>query len=306
VPRRLQLDEASDLFLAHVKVERGLSRNTLEAYGRDLAKLMSFLGERGRVDVDDITPVDIADFLARMASDGMGPRSRARTLVAVRGLCKHLVAERWLDADPTELIDAPKLARRLPGVLGEDAVVRLIAQPPDTARGRRDAAMIELAYASGLRVSELVTLPLADVNLKQGFVRVTGKGNKTRVVPLHAAAMARIAGYIERDRAAWVKDPKEPALFITERGAPMTRQAFWKLLGAYARAAGVRLPGGGVSPHKLRHSFATHLVEADADLRAVQAMLGHADIATTEIYTHVSRARVVEAVRKHHPRNRGG
>ncbi|HEY4175673.1 MAG TPA: site-specific tyrosine recombinase [Kofleriaceae bacterium] len=304
MPRRLRLDEASDLYLAHLKVERGLSRNTLDGYGRDISKLLAFVANRGREDVDDIQPVDIADFLTKLAADGIGARSRARCLVAVRGLCKHLVGERWLDADPTELIDSPKTPRRLPGVLGEESVSRLIAQPKDTPRGRRDAAMIELVYATGLRVSELVTLPLADVNLRQGYVRVTGKGNKTRVVPLHAVAIERITKYIAEDRVACVKDPKEPALFLTDRGTPMTRQAFWKLLAAYARAAGVRIAGGGVSPHKLRHSFATHLVEADADLRAVQAMLGHSDIATTEIYTHVSKARVVEAVRKHHPRNR--
>jgi integrase/recombinase XerD len=224
-------------------------------------------------------------------------------LVAVRGLCKHLVAERWLEADPSELIDAPRIARRLPGVLGEDAVGRLIAQPPDTPRGRRDAAMIELAYGSGLRVSELVTLPVADVNLHAGYVRVTGKGKKTRIVPISAPTQLRISRYLAEDRPAWLRDPAERALFLTERGAPMTRQGFWKALRGHARRAGVRLPSGEVSPHKLRHSFATHLVEHGADLRAVQAMLGHADISTTEVYTHVSRARVIEQARKH-PRAR--
>ena len=302
--RRLRLDEASDTFLDHLKVERGLARHTLDAYGRDLVKLMAFLSARGREDIDDVTALDIAEFLTHLAASGLAARSRARTLVAVRGMCKHLVGERWLDADPTQLIDSPKTARRLPGVLGEEAVLRLINAPPDTARGRRDAAMIELCYASGLRVSELVSLPLGDVNLKQGYVRVTGKGNKTRMVPLHAAAMARIAAYIELDRPTCVKDPDQHALFLTDRGEPMTRQGFWKLLRLYARKADVRLPSGGVSPHKLRHSFATHLVEADADLRAVQAMLGYADIATTQIYTHVSQARIIDTVRKHHPRNR--
>lgn len=301
--RRLRLDEAVDLFLDHIKVERGLARLTLDAYGRDLARFTTFLTARGREDIDDVTPADVTDFLISLADAGLGARSRARTLVAVRGLCKHLVGERWLDANPSELIDAPRTARRLPGVLGEDAVSRLIAQPPDTARGRRDAAMIELAYASGLRVSELVTLPLADINLHAGFVRVTGKGNKTRLVPIYAGALARIARYIEDDRPAWIKDPAQRALFLTERGGPMTRQGFWKLLRAYARQADVRLPGGGVSPHKLRHSFATHLVEHDADLRAVQAMLGHADISTTQIYTHVGQARMIEQARKH-PRAR--
>ncbi|MBV8759629.1 MAG: site-specific tyrosine recombinase XerD [Deltaproteobacteria bacterium] len=298
--RRLPLDEAVDLYLDHLKVERGLARHTLESYSRDLARLLAFLDTRGRADVDDVTELDITDHLVQLADSGLAPRSRARALVAMRGLFRHLVGERWLEADPTALIDAPRTAKRLPGVLGEDAVMRLIQQPPDTQRGRRDAAMIELAYASGLRVSELVTLSLADVNLNAGFVRVTGKGNKTRLVPLHAKAIERLRRVME-ERAP--RDPSERGLFLTPRGRPMTRQAFWKLLRGYARRAGVRLPTGDVSPHKLRHSFATHLVEGGADLRAVQAMLGHADISTTEVYTHVSRARVLEQARKH-PRAR--
>jgi len=301
--RRLSLDEAVDLFLDHIKVERGLARLTLDAYGRDLAKFTAFLADRGRADIDDVTALDVIDFLAMMTEAGLAPRSRARTLVAVRGLCKHLVGERWLAADPAALVDAPRTGRRLPGVLGESAVARLIGEPPDTPRGRRDAAMIELAYSSGLRVSELVALPLADVNLRAGFVRVTGKGGKTRLVPLNTAAQQRISRYLEQDRPGWVRDPRQRALFLTERGGPMTRQGFWKALRGYARRADVRLPSGGVSPHKLRHSFATHLVEHGADLRAVQAMLGHADISTTQVYTQVSQARMIEHARKH-PRAR--
>jgi integrase/recombinase XerD len=302
VARRLSLDDAVDMFLAHLKVERGLARLTLDAYGRDLARFTGFLVERGRTEVDDIAPLDVTDFLLGLAEAGLAPRSRARTLAAVRGLCKHLVAERWLAADPAALVDAPRIGRRLPGVLGEAAVARLIAAPPDSPRGRRDAAMIELAYGSGLRVSELVLLPLADVNLRAGFLRVTGKGSKTRVVPLNTATQMRITRYLE-DRARWVRDPRQRALFITERGGPMTRQGFWKALRNYARRADVRLPTGEVSPHKLRHSFATHLVEHGADLRAVQAMLGHADISTTQVYTQVSQARMIEHARKH-PRAR--
>ena len=301
--RRLRLDGAVDLFLDHLKVERGLSRNTLEAYGRDLTRFVGFVVARGRDYVDDVTAPDVVDFLGSLAAAGLAPRSRARTLVAVRGLCKHLVGERWLDADPAELIDSPRSARRLPGVLGEAGVVDLIAQPPDTARGRRDAAMIELAYASGLRVSELVALPLGDVNLNAGFVRVTGKGGKTRLVPLGLAARTRIERYVATDRPTLIRDPRERALFLTGRGRPMTRQGFWKALRAYAARAGIRVAGGAVSPHKLRHSFATHLVERGADLRAVQAMLGHADISTTQIYTQVSQARMIEQARKH-PRAR--
>jgi integrase/recombinase XerD len=303
--RRLELDRAVDLFLDHLKVERGLSANTLDAYARDLARLLRAATERGRATVDEITPLDLTEHLMALAQEKLGARSRARALVAIRGLFHHLVAEKHLDADPTELIDAPKVARKLPGVLGEDAVARLCAAPPrDTARGLRDAAMIELLYATGLRVSELVSLPLADVNLNQSFVRVTGKGRKTRLVPMHAGARDAIARYVKEVRAAWARDPAQAALFLTERGGPMTRQGFWKLLGRYARAAGVRLPGGEVSPHKLRHSFATHLVERGADLRAVQAMLGHADIATTQVYTHVSRAHLIREYLEKHPRAR--
>jgi integrase/recombinase XerD len=302
VARRLGLDEASDLFLDHLKVERGLAPNTIEAYSRDLARLIGQLVAAGRRDVDDVTPTDLTDHLLTLAEGGVGARSRARALVAIRGLFKHLVGERWLEGDPTALLDAPRAARRLPGVLGEDAVARLIAQPPPTPRGRRDAAMIELCYASGLRVSELVGLPLPDVNLNAGYVRVTGKGNKTRLIPLGQAARERIAAYLAEIRPAWVRDPEQRALFLTERGGPMTRQAFWKSLRGYALRAGVRLPGGEVSPHKLRHSFATHLVEHGADLRAVQAMLGHADIATTQVYTHVSGARILQEYQRAHPR----
>ena len=297
--RRLGLDEAVDMFLDYLKVERHLARHTLESYGRDLARFVGFATLRQRDVVDDVTTGDVTDHMIELAGAKLAARSRARALVAIRGMFRHLVGERWLDADPCELVDSPKLPRRLPGVLGQDAIAKLLAQPPDTPRGRRDAAMLELAYASGLRVSELVTLAVADINLNHGFVRVTGKGNKTRLVPVGAAARDKLARYLESDRPACVKDPSERAMFLTERGRPMTRQGFWKLLRGYARRAGVRLPAGDVSPHKLRHSFATHLVEHGADLRAVQAMLGHADIATTEIYTHVSRARVIEQARRH-------
>jgi integrase/recombinase XerD len=301
--RALSLDEGVDAFLDRTKVERGLARHTVEAYARDLARLVRFLTERGRETADEVTAADLTDHLLALATARLSPRSRARALVAIRGMFRFLVAERWLDADPTALIEAPKLVRRHPGVLGEDAMARLLATPPDGLRGIRDRAMLELAYASGLRVSELVGLPLADVNLRAGFVRVTGKGNKTRLVPLGDAARAGIERYLDEVRPGWARDPREPALFLTHHGKAMTRQGFWKLLRGYAKAAGVRLPGGTVSPHKLRHSFATHLLEGGADLRAVQVMLGHADIATTQLYTHVSTARIVDEYRRKHPRS---
>jgi integrase/recombinase XerD len=302
--RALSLDEGVDAFLDRAKVERGLARLTVEAYGRDLGRLVRFLAARGRATVDDVTAADVTDHLIELAAARLSSRSRARALVAIRGMFRHLVAERWLDADPTALIDAPKLARRHPGVLGEASVAALLEVPPETPRGIRDGAMLELAYASGLRVSELVGVPLADVNVRAGFVRVTGKGKKTRLVPLGDTARARITRYVDEVRPRWARDPAEPALFLTHHGRAMTRQAFWKLLRGYAKAAGVRLPGGNVSPHKLRHSFATHLLEHGADLRAVQVMLGHADIATTQLYTHVGTARIVEEYRRKHPRSR--
>ncbi len=302
----MPIDRGIDLFLDHLKVERGLSPATIDGYGRDLVRLGGFLTGRGRVDVDDVTPVDVTDHLLELAESGLGARSRARALVAVRGLFRHLVAERWLDADPSALVEAPRAVPRSPVVLGETAVAQLLAAPRrDTPRGARDAAMLELLYASGLRVSELVRLPLADVNLRAGYVRVTGKGRKTRMVPMGGEARAAIERYLAEVRPAWLRGRgDQPALFLTERGRPMTRQGFWKLLGVYARAAGVRAVGGSVSPHKLRHSFATHLLERGADLRAVQAMLGHADIATTQLYTHVSRAHLIEQYRRAHPRAR--
>lgn len=301
--RALDLDEAIDLYLDHLKVERHLAIHTLDGYGRDLARLVRLAADRGRRTIDDVTPADLTDHLLALAAAGLAARSRARALVAIRGLFRYLVGERWLDVDPSAQIDPPRTGRRLPAVLGEAAVARLVDAPPATPRGLRDAAMIELAYASGLRVSELVALPMADCNLNAGFVRVTGKGNKTRLVPLGDAARAKIARYLAEVRPTLVRDPAERALFLTARGTAMTRQAFWKALRAHARRADVRLPAGGVSPHKLRHSFATHLVERGADLRAVQAMLGHADISTTQVYTQVSQARVIEQARKH-PRAR--
>jgi integrase/recombinase XerD len=298
----IDLDRALDLFLDHIKVERGLSVHTLDGYGRDLSRLIRFLADRGRRSADQVTTEDLTEHLIGLAEAQLSPRSRARALVAVRGLFRHLVAERWLAADPTELIDAPKVVRRMPGVLGEDAVARLLAMPPrDRPRGLRDAAMLELLYATGVRVSELVGLPVGDANLNAGFVRVTGKGKKTRLVPLGEAAREAIDRYLAEVRPAWARTDDD-ALFLTERGKRMTRQGFWKLLRGYARAAGVRLPAGEVSPHKLRHSFATHLVERGADLRAVQAMLGHADITTTQVYTHVSQTRLIQQYRQAHPR----
>ncbi len=296
----MDLDRASDRFLEHLKVERDLAVNTLEAYGRDLTRLRRFLLARGRDEVDAVSTADLTDYLLHLASESLGARSRARALVAMRGWFRFLLAEGLIAVDPTETLDAPRTHRKLPDVLGEEAIERLLAAPPlDTPRGLRDAAMIETLYATGLRVTELVSIPADSVNLTAGYLKVTGKGRKQRLVPLGEVAVERIDSYVAQARPVFHKNPRQKALFLTARGAPMTRQGFWKLLRRYARAAGIR---ADISPHKLRHSFATHLLEHGADLRAVQAMLGHADISTTQIYTHVSRARLVELYLEHHPR----
>jgi len=296
----VDLDRACDLFLERLLVERQLSKNTALAYGRDLTRLRRFLIARGKGAADQVTPADLADHLLELAKGGLAPRSRARALVAVRGLFRFLCGERLLERDPSETLMAPRLGRRLPSVLGLDEVDRLLAAPAGLApRDLRDGAMLATLYATGLRVSELCGLRLPDLNLKAGFVRATGKGKKQRLVPLGDLAAARLSRYLADGRPALCKRPAELGLFLTGRGRPMTRQGFWKLIARYARAAGIART---VSPHVLRHSFATHLVERGADLRAVQAMLGHADIATTQVYTHVSRAHMLELHRKHHPR----
>jgi integrase/recombinase XerD len=297
---RLSIDDGVDRFVAHLKVERNLAPNTIEAYSRDLARFTRFLDERSIRRPDRVSAADITDYLLALADDGLAARSRARALVAVRGWFRFLVGEDHLAVDPTETIDAPRIGRKLPEVLGEGAVDRLLAAPPlDSPRGLRDAAMLETLYATGLRVSELVGLQMADLNLNAGVVRVFGKGRKQRLVPLGQVAAERLQDYLGQARARFEKGRGARAVFLTNRGRAMTRQGFWKLIRRYARAAGVP---GNISPHKLRHSFATHLIERGADLRAVQAMLGHADISTTQIYTHVSRARLLELHARHHPR----
>jgi integrase/recombinase XerD len=297
----VELDAAIDLYLVHLRVERNLAKNTLESYARDLRQLADHLGAGAGLAA--LTPAALTAFFAARARAGLSARSRARELSAIRGLTRYLRAERYLDADPALTLDAPRVARALPVVLSVADVDRILAAPDrSTPRGLRDAAMIETMYATGLRVSELCTLEQRDVvvdRMGKGFLRATGKGRKQRVVPLGQVATDLLERYLAEARPALLGHRVSDVLFPGRGGRRMSRSGFWKLLGRYVRAAGVR---GAISPHKLRHSFATHLLERGADLRAVQAMLGHADIATTQIYTHVSRARLVELYRKHHPR----
>ncbi len=289
-----------DNYLDHLRVERALSRNTLEAYARDLGELASHVGDDVVDDVRKIDPGVVLDFVLTSSKRGKAARSSARQLSALRGFFKFLVRERALASDPTELVERPRLARKLPRVLSYDEVDRLLAAPSEsTARGIRDSAMIHLMYASGLRVSELCNLTLAELDRRVGTVSPLGKGGKRRVVPVGQIALDRIDLYLELVRPANKGATRDPHVFLSPRGKRFTRQGLWKLLRAYARASGIASP---ISPHKLRHSFATHLLRGGADLRAVQAMLGHADLGTTEIYTRVAQDHVRAAFERAHPR----
>jgi integrase/recombinase XerD len=285
-----------DVYLSHLRVERALSKNTLDAYGRDLGRLASHTGDVDPAAIDDDS---ISSLLAKNLATGFGARSSARFLSGLRGFFRFLVRERVIPADPTELVDRPKIGRRLPKVISFEDIERLLEAPDrSTARGVRDAAMIHLMYASGLRVTELVTLRLRDLDTQRGVVTPVGKGEKGRLVPVGEVALHHLTVYLETVRPLMPR-PGLPWLFLSRRGGRMGRQGFWKLLKRYAQIAAITTP---LSPHKLRHSFATHLLRGGADLRAVQAMLGHADLGTTEIYTHMTSDHVRAMHAKSHPR----
>ncbi len=289
-----------DAYLDHLRVERALAKNSLEAYSRDLGELARELPEDVLDEPRRIDGEHVLAFVISAAKRGKSARSSARQLSALRGFFKFLVREKAIDTDPTELVERPKLARKLPRVLTYEEVERLLAAPPlDSPRGVRDSAMIHLMYASGLRVSELCSLKLGEIDRKLGTVSPLGKGGKRRVVPVGQIALERVEQYVDLVRAHSKGAAKDPHLFLSPRGKRFTRQGFWKLLRAYARACGITAP---ISPHKLRHSFATHLLRGGADLRAVQAMLGHADLGTTEIYTRVAQDHVRAAFERAHPR----
>ncbi|MEO0321843.1 MAG: site-specific tyrosine recombinase XerD [Myxococcota bacterium] len=289
-----------DGYLDHLRLERGLAMNTLEAYAGDLGAWLAYLEEAGET-VESVRGETVLTFLVTRSREGSAARSQARLLSSVRGLYRHLCRERVLGADPTELLDAPKLGRRLPGVLSREEVKRLLAAPAgDAPEARRDRAMLTMMYAAGLRVSELVGLDLGDVNLEASFLRVRGKGAKQRLAPLGNHAGEVLEVYLRDVRPAWA-EASERAVFLSRRRRRLTRQSFWLGVKRYAAAAGITK---NVTPHQLRHSFATHLLLGGADLRAVQSMLGHADVATTQLYTHVGGERLASVLERHHPRGR--
>lgn len=285
-----------------MRAERNLSPRTVDAYAHDLTGYFNGLRKRGVDTVDKVTQQDVLEHLSSLSRRGMSRRSQARHLASLRMFHRFLQTERIAAKDPTEEVVTPKLSQKLPVFLTLEEVELLLAAPDErTTAGVRDRAMLELLYATGMRVSELVKVMLNDVQLTAGYVIARGKGNKERIVPVGSHAAEKLAAYLSLSRPALLKSRQSPYLFLTLRSGPFTRQGFWKLLRRYSLKAGIRKQ---ISPHKLRHSFATHLVERGADLRAVQQMLGHADIGTTQIYTHVDRTRLHRGYDQHHPRSR--
>jgi integrase/recombinase XerD len=290
-----------DLFVGYLHAERGLAARTVEAYARDLAEYLAGLDAQGVHTAEAIAPSHVRDHLDALSSRGLSGRSRARHLAALRVFHRFLLAERHTASDPTVHLETPRMARRLPVVLSLQEVEALLDAPrPDDPLGVRDRAMLALLYATGLRVSELVSLSVESLRLDAGFLVTRGKGNKERLVPVGSRALEAVRTYLGQARPALLRERRARALFVTRRGRGFSRQGFWKLVCRYARAAGIQKR---VSPHKLRHSFATHLVERGADLRSVQAMLGHADLATTQIYTHVDAQRLRSVYDRAHPRS---
>ncbi len=286
-------------FLDALWTERGLSRATLDAYRTDLLGFGRWLAPRGLA-LEQAEAGDLHEYLAHRLQSGTRPRSAARLVSTLRRFYRHLVHTGARGTDPSARLPSPRLGRPLPASLTENEVEALLAVPDvHAAAGLRDRAMLEILYAAGLRVSELVNLPLGRINARQGVVRVLGKGGKDRLVPLGEEALRWLEAYLHESRPALLAGRSAEAAFVTARGTAMTRQAFWYLIKRYALRAGIDKP---LSPHTLRHAFATHLLDHGADLRSLQMLLGHADLSTTQIYTHVARERLKELHARHHPR----
>lgn len=289
-----------DGWLAHLAVERNLSENTLDAYNRDVSAFLDHFKAATPEETGRITASGLVGYFQSLLAKKISARSRGRKLSAIRMFYRYLTAEKLVEADPTQNMENPASARHLPHVMNTRQVDALLGQPdPATREGARDGAMLELMYSTGMRVSELVGAKTADLNLTAGYMLTMGKGSKERVIPMGERAVETLRRYIERARPLFVKKANPPELFLTRLGKPMTRQMFWLIVKKYARAAGIT---HAISPHMLRHSFATHLLERGADLRAVQMMLGHSSMTTTQIYTHINRARMAEVHAKAHPR----
>ncbi len=287
-------------FLTHVRVEKGLSSNTVSAYRRDLVKFAEFVRKR-KLSLKAVSRDDLVDFLAALYRQNLDSKSVARHLVTLRNFFRFAQIHEHIAEDPSVNLESPKIRRSLPGYLRLEEVERLLNQPDvKTPLGLRDRAMVEVLYSTGLRVSELIGLRVTDLDSKVGCVHCIGKGDKERIVPVGKKALAIVEKYLRDARPRIMgRAPGSPALFVNRRGAQLSRVGVWKILSAYGRRAGMRV---ALTPHMLRHSFATHLLERGADLRSVQLMLGHADISTTQIYTHVVEERLKQVYKAHHPR----
>jgi len=298
----MEMAAAIAAFLTHVRVEKGLSPNTVSAYRRDLLKFDEF-GKKKKLTVESVSRDDLVDFLASLYRQKLESRTVARNLVTMRNFFRFTLVQELRTEDPTLNLESPKIRRSLPGYLRLEEVEKLLAQPDEKQpAGLRDRAMLEVLYSTGLRVSELVGLRVMDMDRAAGCVRCIGKGDKERIVPIGKKAIALVERYLRDARPKLLgKESKAnvSSLFLNRRGGPLSRVGVWKILSAYGRQAGMRT---GLTPHMLRHSFATHLLERGADLRSVQLMLGHSDISTTQIYTHVVEERLKQIYKAHHPR----
>jgi integrase/recombinase XerD len=292
------MEELVREFTEHLFVEKRHSPHTVDGYRRDISRFVAF---QPKTSIKSITPSDIREYLLSLHNKGLSSRSIARFLSSLKSFFKYLVEEDLIKENPVETLETPKIWRKLPHTISLNEVESILNQPDaETLLGLRDKAMLEVLYATGVRVSELISLELNDLNLEVGYIRSYGKGGKERVIPLGEVAQSWLRVYLEQSRPRLVKNKSLPALFISRRKMPMTRQAFWKTLKQYVLKANISV---SVSPHTLRHAFATHLLERGADLRSVQQMLGHSDISTTQIYTHVVQERMREVFDKCHPRS---
>ncbi len=294
------MDALVDQYLTYLKIEKGLAAKTINAYAGDLAIFLDFLKNQHIASINRVDPAVILKHVIDLRRLGSGARTRARHLVTIRGFFRYLQQSGRVPLNPAKLVTLPKSGLKLPDVLNVAEIDHLLATPDrETPKGKRDAAMLELIYAAGLRVSELIHMDVHSINLEAGFVKVLGKGNKERIVPIGRKAIASVQDYLDHGRPELLKAHTSRILFVARAGKSMSRQGFWKLLRRYVLKAGLN---PRITPHSLRHSFASHLLEGGADLRAVQIMLGHVDIATTQIYTHVAHKRLVEIHQKYHPR----
>jgi len=298
------MESTIHVFLSYLRVEKGLAQNTILAYGHDLKRFAEFLRKRHKQRMEEVTREDIVDFLSSLYKEKLDSRSVARYLVSLRGLYKFGMMEGTVETDPTENLESPKVRSSLPTYLRVEEIDKLLQAPNlATPIGLRDRAMLEVLYSTGLRVSELLNLRISDVDMRIGCVRCIGKGDKERLVPIGRKAIEAVEQYLAQARPKFARPSSPPphnqSLFLTSIGRRLSRVSIWKILHDYGTRLGLR---GRLTPHKLRHSFATHLLEGGADLRSVQLMLGHADISTTQIYTHVVEERLKQIYKAHHPR----